>query len=83
MSDRAGEIADEIAKVLRVDDSPQDVVDALYRCTAFVVAQLCPDCRKRIALSFGRQLGEDAEAWAAETADLEPVYDHCPHPHLN
>jgi hypothetical protein len=81
MSKRAAEkIADKFARVISRNDDPQDVIDALYHCTAFVVAQLCPDCRKRIALSFGRQLGQDAESFAADAADLEPIYNDCPHP---
>jgi hypothetical protein len=83
MSERASQIADEIAKVLRTDDVLEDVFDALFHCTAFTLAQLCPDCRKRMAASISGQLLETAEQWAAETADLEPIYEHCSHPQLN
>ena len=83
MSERADQIADEIAKVISTNDDPQDVVDALYRCTVFVVAQFCPACRARLAASISSQLSEEAERCAADAADLEPIYDHCPHPHLN
>jgi hypothetical protein len=83
MSARAAELSDAIAQSVSTGDNPQDVLDALFHCTVFVLAQLCPDCRKRIALSFGRQLGEDAEQFAAEAADLQPVYASCPHPRLH
>jgi hypothetical protein len=83
MSERADQIADGIAQVIRTDDDPQDVFDALFRCTVFALTLVCPDCRKRMAASISGELLETAEQWAAETADLEPIYDQCPHPRLN
>ena len=42
-------IADEFAKVVRYDDPIEDVLDACVDIMTFVIAQLCPTCRRAMA----------------------------------
>jgi hypothetical protein len=82
MSERAGEIADHIARGISTSDDPHDVFQALFDCLVFGLAQLCPECRRAMAASIGDQMLEAAEKCAADSADLEPIYP-CPHPRLH
>jgi hypothetical protein len=75
---RAEEIADELAKVLSVQDSLSDNIAGLYDCLTFVLAQLCPDCRRSMAASICNQLLTHAEQRAADFGA-----DSCGHTHLH
>ena len=77
MSERALEIADELAKVISTRDDLGDVVEALFDCLAFGLGQLCPECRRSMAAAIAAQLLPAAEKCAADSPDEdeEPLYD--------
>ena len=66
------ELCDRIARVIRTDDDPTDVFNALVDCYAFQMSLLtCPDCRKQAARALAQTIPamlEHADALAAEYA---------------
>jgi hypothetical protein len=77
-SERADEIADEIAKVVLTDDPIDDVMAALTDVMVFGMSLMCPDCRRRYAdwlrKSADKFLAEaNRMAAVAEAQNLEPA----------
>jgi hypothetical protein len=79
---RAEKIADNLARTLSTRDSLDDNIAGLYDCLTFVLAQLCPDCRRSMATSICRQLLIHAEERAADIADSDEPTD-CGHSRLH
>jgi hypothetical protein len=72
MTKTSDELCDRIAKVIRMDDDPTDVFNALIDAYAFQMSLLtCPDCRKQAARALAQTIPamlEHANALAAEYA---------------
>jgi hypothetical protein len=72
LTTKANELCNRIAKVIRLDDDPCDVFNALVDCYAFQMSLLaCPDCRKQAAHALAQTIPamlEHADALAAEYA---------------
>jgi hypothetical protein len=70
MTKTRDELCDRIANVIRTDDDPCDVFNALIDAYAFQMSLLkCPDCRKQAARVLAQTIPamlEHADALAAE-----------------
>jgi hypothetical protein len=71
MTKTSDELCDRIAKVIRFDDDPTDVFNALIDAYAFQMSLLtCPDCRKQAA----RALAQTIPAMLAHADQLASEY---------
>jgi len=81
---KTSELCDRIANVIRQDDDPADVFNALVDLYAFQMSLLpCPDCRKQAARALKQAIPEmlaHANRVAAEYAPVgEPAHPHTCH----
>ena len=77
------ELCDRIARVIRTDDDPTDVFNALVDCYAFQMSLLtCPDCRKQAARALAQTIPAMLEHADALAADYAAVGAETPSVHM-